>query len=118
LSWSPSKDDPFDVLAVGCWDQTLSFYQLNGIQHNKDKKLGFDPCTVSYFSNGEYIVIGGSDRKVTLWTKEGVKLAHVANTADWVLSAKPRPNQNQIAVGDNSGTVSVFKLQFSVVHGM
>lgn len=28
LCWNPSRDEPFDLLAVGCWDQTLSFYQV------------------------------------------------------------------------------------------
>ncbi len=73
---------------------------------------------MSYFSNGEYIVVGGSDAKVTLWSKEGVKLTHITNANDWVWAAKPRPHQNQIAVGDNSGTVSVYKLSFTTVHGM
>ena len=53
LCWSPWKDEPFDLLAVGCWDQTLSFYQLSGIQQGKDRKLGFNPCSVSYFGSGE-----------------------------------------------------------------
>ena len=26
------REDHLDVLAVGCWDKTLSFYQLNGSQ--------------------------------------------------------------------------------------
>jgi intraflagellar transport protein 122 len=28
LCWNPSRDEPFELLAVGCWDQTLSFYQV------------------------------------------------------------------------------------------
>jgi intraflagellar transport protein 122 len=64
LAWNPNRDEPADVLAVGDWNQKLAFYQLNGRQVTKDKELGFDPCTISYFSNGEYLVIGGSDRKV------------------------------------------------------
>jgi hypothetical protein len=32
---------------------------------------------VSYFNNGEYLLVGGSDRKVTLMTKEGVKIMEV-----------------------------------------
>ncbi len=51
LSFNPSKEES-EILAVGCWDQTLSFYQLSGAQQGKDKKLGFDPCCISYFSNG------------------------------------------------------------------
>lgn len=116
--WNPSRDDAFDLLAVGCWDQTLSFYQLSGVQLNKDRKLGFDPCSVSYFSNGEYIVIGGSDRKATLWTKEGVKLTTISEREDWVWAAKPRPRQNYVAVGCNGGTISVYQLIFSTVHGL
>jgi intraflagellar transport protein 122 len=50
LSWNPPRStESFDVLAVGCWDQTLSFYQLSGVQHGKDRRLGFDPCSLSYF---------------------------------------------------------------------
>ena len=32
LCWNPSRDEPADILSVGCWDSTLSFYQLSGIQ--------------------------------------------------------------------------------------
>ncbi len=31
LTWNPSRDEPFDLLAVGCWDQTLSFYQVSPV---------------------------------------------------------------------------------------
>eukprot|EP00947_MAST-08B_sp_MAST-8B-sp1_P003615 g3615.t1 len=116
LQWCPSQDEPVDVLAVGCWDQTLSFYQLSGIQHGKDRKLGFDPCSLAYFSNGEYIVLGGADRKATLWTKEGVKLTTIAELEDWVWCAKPRPNQHYVAIGCNSGNLVMQQLLFSTVH--
>ena len=45
------------------------------------RTLDFDPCSIGYFSNGEYICIGGSDRKVSLWTKEGVRLNTIAEVA-------------------------------------
>ena len=33
LAWNPvqTKQDPTDVLVVGCWDQTLSFYKAAAI---------------------------------------------------------------------------------------
>ena len=85
------REDPHDVLTVCDWGQTLSYYYLNGkqvpyrpqytfihthiyilyvwlyssvIQIGRDRKLGFDPCCVSYFANGEYALIGGSNKKV------------------------------------------------------
>ncbi len=33
------------------------------MQKAKDRELGFDPCCVSYFSNGEYLVVSGTDRR-------------------------------------------------------
>ena len=66
IEWNPSRDETPNLLAVGCWDQTLSFYDATGNQHGRDKQLGHDPCCVSHFSNGEYICVGGSDRKATL----------------------------------------------------
>ena len=46
-------------MAVGCWDQTLSFYQLSGTQHLKERRLGCYPTSLSYYPNGEYLVVGG-----------------------------------------------------------
>ena len=45
-------------------EPSLVAMQVTGIQHGKDRHLGFDPCSVSHFSNGEYLVVGGSDKKV------------------------------------------------------
>ena len=55
LAWNPSREEPYDVVALGCWDATLSFYQLNGMQVGDDRVLGFDPCSVSYFGGGDYV---------------------------------------------------------------
>ena len=128
--------------------QTLSFYDATGHQHGRDKVLGHDPCCVSHFSNGEYICVGGSDRKATLcvqrhvaqaradtptpcsrawlrypplwhrWTKDGVRLSTVAEREDWVWSCQPRPGANYVAVGCNDGTITMYQLVFSTVHGL
>lgn len=70
LSWCPAPEDG-EILALGCWDQTLSFYLLSGDQYIKDRELGFNPCSISYLNGGSYIAIGGSNRKATLCTKVG-----------------------------------------------
>ena len=36
------------------------------LQVGKDRHLGYDPCCLSFFSKGEYLVIGGSDKKVSM----------------------------------------------------
>jgi intraflagellar transport protein 122 len=118
LQWSPVRPDGVDVLAVGCWDKTLSFYQLSGAQLGKDRELKYDPCSLSYFGDGEYLLIGGSDRKVNLMTKEGVFLSTVAEREDWVWSVKARPKHKFLAVGCNDGTIATYQTLFSTVHGL
>jgi intraflagellar transport protein 122 len=118
LAWNPNKDETHDVMAIGCWDGTLSFYQLNGTQVGKDKALGYDPCSVSYFSNGEYMCVAGTDRRVTLATKEGTTLTQICERNSWVWCARPRPKQNYVAVGCEDGSISMYQLIFSTVHGL
>ncbi len=45
-----------------------------GKQVSKERVLGFDPCCLSYFSKGEYLMVGGSNKACVLYTKEGVKV--------------------------------------------
>lgn len=40
LQWSPVSSEGLSTLVVGCWDQTLSFWQVNGQQVGKDRTLG------------------------------------------------------------------------------
>lgn len=64
ICWNPSREERNDILAVADWGQKISFYQLSGKQIGKDQALNFDPCCISYFTKGEYILLGGSeDRK-------------------------------------------------------
>jgi len=44
-------------------------------------------------------MLGGTDRKVTLATKEGTTLTQICERASWVWCAQPRPKQNYVAVG-------------------
>ena len=67
---------------------------------------------------GEYICLSGSDRKASLWTKEGVRLTAIAERDDWVWCCVPRPNQNFVVLGCNDGTIAMYQLMFSTVHGL
>jgi intraflagellar transport protein 122 len=119
LKWTPGQTagQP-DVLAVGDWNKTLSFYELNGDRHGskQDIKLGFDPCCISYYDGGEYILIGGSCKEVRMYTKEGKYLSTVAKLPAWVWTVQPRPEWRQIVVGCNDGiyiSFFVFILRFT-----
>ncbi|XP_040851170.1 intraflagellar transport protein 122 homolog isoform X3 [Ochotona curzoniae] len=118
ICWSPSREDHNDVLAVADWGQKLSFYQLSGKQIMRERSLNFDPCCVSYFTKGEYILLGGSDKQVSLFTKDGVRLGTVGEQNSWVWTCKVKPDSNYVVVGCQDGTISFYQLIFSTVHGL
>lgn len=117
LTWNPSEE-ALDTLAVCDWNQRLSFYMLSGRQITKDRVLDYDPCCASYFSSGEFLVMGGSDKKVSLYTKEGVKLHTICEQEGWVWSCAVRPKQNYVAISCSDGTIALYQLIFSTVHGL
>ncbi|XP_057273546.1 intraflagellar transport protein 122 homolog isoform X1 [Pezoporus wallicus] len=118
ICWNPSRDERNDILAVADWGQKLSFYQLSGKQIGKDRMLNFDPCCVSYFTKGEYILLGGSDKQVSLFTKDGVRLGTIGEQSSWVWTCRVKPDSNYVAVGCQDGTISFYQLIFSTVHGL
>ena len=50
--------------------------------------MGFDPCCASFFSKGEYILIGGSNKACLLYTKDGVKLGTIGKYSPFVFTKK------------------------------
>jgi intraflagellar transport protein 122 len=115
---NPGPEKDFDVLAVTDWNQKIGFFQLSGRQVGKERNLGYDPTCINHFSNGDFMVMGGSDRAVTLWTSDGIKLGQIAEVEGWVWSCKVKPKSNYVAVASNDGTISVHQIVFGTVHGL
>jgi len=113
-SASNGSGTPPDQLAVACWDETLSFYTLSGQPVGREQKLDFYPCALSWYEDGEYLAMGGSDRKLSLYSKEGTFLKTICERDDWVWSTAARPGHKQLVrvfvalsvVGDTSVTSS------------
>uniref|UniRef100_A0A672ZMG9 Intraflagellar transport protein 122 homolog n=1 Tax=Sphaeramia orbicularis TaxID=375764 RepID=A0A672ZMG9_9TELE len=112
------RDEHNDILAVADWGQKLSFYQLSGKQIGKDRTLTYDPCCVSYFSKGEYIVMGGSDKQASLYTKDGVRLGTIGEQNSLVWTCGVKPDSNFVVLGCQDGTITCYQLIFSTVHGL
>lgn len=74
----------------------LIFLFCNFLQIGKDRSLGYDPNYVGWFSKGEYVVVGGSNKQCCLHTKEGVKLGVIGDQTSWTWSAAVRPDSNYV----------------------
>uniref|UniRef100_T1G248 Intraflagellar transport protein 122 homolog n=1 Tax=Helobdella robusta TaxID=6412 RepID=T1G248_HELRO len=116
IAWSPETENT-DVLAVADWSQKLSFYQLSGKLLYKERDLGFDACFISWYgARGEFILIGGSNRKVNLYSKEGHFLTMIVEKQSWIWSAKKSPNSEFLALCGQDGCLSLQNLQIAQVH--
>lgn len=85
LSWDTSQDDQSITLCVTDWNQTLSIYNMAGKLLGKERNINFDALKVRYFPTGDYILICGTNKTCTMYTKEGIRLGNVGEERNsWV----------------------------------
>ncbi|CAG0883204.1 unnamed protein product [Darwinula stevensoni] len=110
--WSPeqknvSKTKVNSRINACAWTNDGQFLALghgNGVvsirnKIGKERPIGFDPCCLSFFPHGEYILVGGSNKGCLLYTKEGIKLGAIGEQQSWVWCAKAKPDSNFVLVG-------------------
>ena len=102
---------------AGSWDQKLSLYSVQGGKQAKpignEKDLGFDPCSISFFPKGDYMAMSGSDKKITLWNREGVLLGTVGEMDDWIWSTSVNPTNKAIFAGGNNGQIQLHQVNMA-----
>ncbi|GJQ71136.1 hypothetical protein Trydic_g1040 [Trypoxylus dichotomus] len=118
LSWSTAKED-IDTLCVTDFNKTLGFYTLGGKLVGKERNIGFDALRVTYFPKGEYVLICGTNKASTLFTKDGIRLGMVGDQHDsWVWCTAVHPSMNYVVMGCQDGTLAYYQLIFNTVHGL
>lgn len=111
LAWTPSTESA-QMLAVTDWDQTFQLYAVSGQPVGKQRRLGYDPCTIQPFK--EYFLMGGSNRHLHLWTAQGTCISQLCDRPGWVWACAGHPIKNLIAVASQDGSVTMF--QFEMMH--
>ncbi len=121
LTWFPG-DSESDVLAVGSWDQTLSFYSVLGAPCLSENTLEYIPCSLSYLggnnisknSGGGCILVGGSNKRVSIFNKEGICLGDLCGEmGGWAWAVKASPKFNSVSIGCHNGSIKVVALKFT-----
>ena len=109
--YSSSDDHNSDILAVGSWDMTLSFYDEFFQQQNEDYCLDYYPSSVEFYGrSSEYVIVGGSSGSLNLFSKEGVFLENLCNHRGWIWCVRGVGKKQQvIACVDSSGLISSYR---------
>ena len=121
--YSRCRDEELLLAAVD-WGQKLTLYQATDakqvctssvslkknfitilfVQSGKERKLGFDPCAVSWLvkdaykleSRAEFILVGGSNKECTIYSREGFKLGTVCTQDAWVWCCCAKPDGSAV----------------------
>ena len=62
--------------------------------------------------------MAGSDKQITLWNKEGVKLGKIGECQDWVWSVSVNQATKAVFAGANNGDIVSYRVNFNRVHGL
>ncbi|KAG5666409.1 hypothetical protein PVAND_014438 [Polypedilum vanderplanki] len=121
LQWAPpsSTSGPVDILAIADWNQKLSFYTISGQIIGKERQLGFDPLCLSFFADGESLVVSGCNKQLQLYTRDGIRIGPLGEIHDsWIWSASVNPQGTAVVVGCQDGSLAYYNLTFSTVHAL
>ncbi len=70
----------------------------------KERKLGFDPCALSWLvkdaykqeSRAEFILVGGANKECTIYSREGFKLGTVCTQDAWIWCCCSKPDGSAV----------------------
>jgi len=72
LAFSPlTSENNISLLVIGCWDQTISFYNSEGFTETHNKKLDFNPIFIKWLSSSNFFVITGTNNQAQLLSRSG-----------------------------------------------
>lgn len=97
VAWNPAVAGNSDTLCVIDWGQVISFFTLGGQAIGKERSLGFDPLSVMYFPDGEFLTVAGCNKAMQLFTKEGIRLGLLGEQHEsWIWSTAVHPSGSSI----------------------
>eukprot|EP00605_Chrysophyceae_sp_TOSAG23-4_P001709 GSChrysophyteH1.ASY1.ANO1.1878.1 assembled CDS len=119
-----SSNPEGEMLAVGCWDKTLTFYRIlaNGAtKAHTERLLKYYPTSLVLAGNNansksHYLIISGSNRKVSLYSKEGIRLADLATKDTWVWGTAYNGMTERVILGTNVGLIDNMQLSFETLY--
>lgn len=82
-----------DSVCIVDWGQTISFFSLGGQVVGKERSIGFDALSLTYFPDGEFLTITGCNKTIQLFTKDGIRLGTLGEQFDsWIWATAIHPS--------------------------
>ncbi|VDM32299.1 unnamed protein product [Hydatigera taeniaeformis] len=66
--------------------------------------------------SSEYLVIGGQNRTISLYSYEGCQLKPLVEESSWILSTAKHPRDKCLVIGCQDGTIRSLRYSLPIVH--
>lgn len=108
-AFSTSISPQNDLVAVGCSDGRLKIYELNtgSLQRDIAAHIGW-VTTVAWSANGQFLVTGGSDNLVKIWSATGTLLFSLTGHGGDISAVKVTPDNSFVVSGSKDDRIRVW----------
>jgi intraflagellar transport protein 122 len=118
---SSAADD--EMIVIGVWNKTLAFHKLLPDGNTKvhvERAIKYYPCGMNTANSGnaknQYLLVSGSNKKLCLYSKDGVQLSELITNDSWIMSNANQKYGEKMLIGTHSGHVEMNNLTFDSVH--
>ena len=110
-----------ELLMVGSWDKSISFYHRSGCQHEcREQLLSFFPLSISQLgSSTNLVMVVGTKKDIVIFSSLGCPVYNFQYGDDaWIWSMDKNSFNNFIISGSNNGHLCVSKVEMVKVESM
>lgn len=102
------------------FDQRMKFYEFENRTELLNQFIGFDGQFIQTLHAYDFLMTGGSNRQISLYTKDGILLGPVCDKqSSWIRRATLNPtDERQIAFGTQDGHLALVSIDFDLVYSV
>ena len=102
------------------FDQRMKCYELENRSEMLNQFIGFDAQFIQNLHNYDFLMTGGSNRQINLYTKDGILLGPVCDRqTSWIRKAMLNPTDERlIAFCTQEGSLALVTIDFDLVYSV
>lgn len=102
------------------FEQRMKCYQFENKSELLNQYIGYDAQFIQSLHNYDFLMTGGSNRQINLYTKDGILLGPVCDKqTGWIRKAMlNRADERQIAFCTQDGNLALVSIEFDLVYSV
>lgn len=112
-----------EMVVIGVWNKTMAFHKILPDGNTKvhvERSLKYYPCSMNTANSGntknQYLLVSGSNKKLCLYSKDGVQLSELVEKDGWIMCNANQKYGDKMLVGTHSGHLEMSNVTFDSVH--